>query len=71
MFQQALILPHSKVQAHEVPRCTGCLHCTEHEAVRVAPCSSLDSSSLRSKALMIATSPTVTAEPGHYVASIP
>lgn len=47
-LSEALCLPHSKVQEHEVPRCPGCLHHMEHGFLRVAPHLSPDSCSLRS-----------------------
>lgn len=49
----------------------GCLHHTEHEALLVAPCSSLAPSLKQSGPLMIATSQMVTDKPSHYAASSP
>lgn len=49
----------------------GCLQHTEHEALLVAPCSSLAPSLKQSGPLMIATSQMVTDKPSHYDASSP
>lgn len=47
-LSEALFLPHSKVQEHEVPRRPGCLYHVEHRSLRVASHLSPDSFSPRS-----------------------
>ena len=47
-LSEALFLPHSEVQEHEVPRRPGCLYHVEHRSLRVASHLSPDSFSPRS-----------------------